>query len=214
MKFRVILAAFFLLTTCVHVSAAAPATTGHYVPKLWFNAEVTEESVSQAIQVLDAVKEAGAEAVIIEFNTPGGSIGAGFQLSKKIEDLGIPVVCVVDGMSASMGTYLLASCDVRIMTKRSFLMYHQPSTGTQGQARDLKNALSALEAIEGGFLEHSASKMKISVADLAAMVSGGKEWWMNWDVALAIGAVDCVVSSVKEVTSSYRDSMSAPKACQ
>lgn len=207
------MAALFLLTTCVHAGAAAPAA-GHYVPKIGFTAEVNEETVSQAIQILEASKAAGAEAVIIEWNTPGGSIGAGFLLSKAIEDLGIPVICVVDGMSASMGTYLLASCDVRIMTKRSFLMYHQPSTGIQGQARDIKNALSALEAIEAGFLEHAASKMKIGPEELASKVEGGKEWWMAWKEALDVGAVDCVVSSVREVSQSYRDSMEAPQACR
>ena len=213
MKIRAAVAAFLLLTTCAH---AGVFRHRHYVPVIGFDDDVNDLSVGMTIDAMAAATRAGAEAIIIEFNTPGGSVDAGFHLSKAIENSPIPVICVVDGEAASMGTYLLESCSTRIMTKRSYLMFHQPGIrgNIGGSKEEFQNIADLLRALETGMVEHLVARMNITAEDMLKKIEGGKQWWMNWREALKIEAIDCAVDSVKEVSDSYRDGMTAPRSCR
>lgn len=185
-------------------------TSNHFVPRISFVGVVDGESVDEAILLLRRAVAAGAKAIVIEINSPGGHVNAGFLLARAIEDSPVPVACVVDGEAASMGFYLLQSCDVRLMTRRSVLMIHEPSFGgVRGTPEELRQAADALKAIAQAMAEHCAAKMKITVEELKARTDN-KDWWMEWREALHVGAVDDVVTSVDEVVVSYRDHLAPP----
>lgn len=184
----------------------------YLVPKIKFDTEVSEESVSQAIDMLHKSVDMGAKAVIIEWNTPGGEVDSGFKLAKEIEDLPIPVICVVDGEAASMGMYLLQSCPVRMMTKRSTLMIHEAAMGGQVHGHEVKwrSIAESLRVSNIAIAEHISKRMFVTAAELSARIVGGLQWWLTWDEALHFGAVDQVVEDVKSVTDSYRNNMAPP----
>jgi len=165
---------------------------------------------------MKAVVAGGAEAIILELNTSGGGVGAGFRLSKAIENSKVPVVCVVDGEALSMGAYLLESCSTRIMTRRSSLMFHQPAIrGTVGGTREeFQNIAELLRTLESGMIEHLVARMNISAADMQKKIEGGKQWWMTFQEALETGAVDCAVGSTKEVAQELRKNPQVSKICR
>jgi ATP-dependent protease ClpP protease subunit len=111
------------------------------------------------------------------------------------------VVCVVDGKAMSMAFYILQTCDVRLMTKRSYLMVHQPiAQGIEdSQPVPLENRLRRLQAIDNAMMQQYVKRMKISAKELRARIDGGREYYLNSDDAVKAGAVDGVVESV-EVT--------------
>jgi ATP-dependent protease ClpP protease subunit len=162
---------------------------------------VNVDSVKKAIAWLDDAARAKPDAIVFEINTGGGSTVAGFELAKAIESSSTPITCVVDGEAASMGFYILQSCPVRAMTRRSSLMAHEVSFTIhgRGQPNFWRSIADWIKAHNDAFAEHCAHRLKITLAEYHARTDGGKMWWLNWEEALKVGAVDVVVDSVVEV---------------
>jgi ATP-dependent protease ClpP protease subunit len=190
-----------------------PTQDPNYVPRIGFDGEVDAESVEATISIMAAVTSAGAKAVVIEFNTPGGEVNAGFKLAKVIEESPIPVYCVVDGEAASMGFYLLQSCNVRLMTRRSSLMAHQPAIYGQAGGPEVawKNISEALRVMARGMTEHMAHRMNVSADFMEAKIAGGAMWWFDWREALNTNAVDGVCDNVSGLMASLRKNLTPGK---
>lgn len=184
-----------------------------YVPKITFSDEVNSESVEAAIALIKQANEADAKTIIIEWDTMGGEVESGFRLVRAIEESKAPVVCIVDDDAVSMGMYLLQACQTRYTTKRASLMTHEAAIGgmMRGHEVSWRNAAEMLRSTNRGMAEHIARRMTITPEQLLAKIQGGAQWWLNWDEALKVHAVDFVVVSVKEVTDSYRAENQPPK---
>jgi len=168
---------------------------------------VDGNSAAEVIDGLLSAERAGAEAVLLEIDTPGGGVKSGFYISKTIEDLKIPVICVVDGEADSMGFYILQSCDVRLMTYRSVLMAHEPAfgEGPGGHPNEMRSWADALKVLSAAMVEHMSARMTCSAEEMAAKIEGGRMWWFDWHDALQFHAVDGVVISVHAVERAYPD---------
>ena len=213
---RTLLAALLCLSLCFCLGASpAPAApepvpppaavqTGPNIPHAILG-EIDKESSKAAIQFIEESNEGKANAIILEINSPGGSVRAGFLLAKAIEHSESPVVCVVDGEADSMAFAILQSCQLRVMTKRSSLMWHQPSLSGNfsGQEDDWKqlgeNAANALRAVNKALAQTIAARLGMPVKDLMSKTNHGREWWLDSDQALKVNAVDMVEPSVKTV---------------
>lgn len=182
------------------VKNAVAKKTTFSTPVIDFQYEVSEDSASWFLLKMQKVNKDKSPYVVVILNTPGGSVYAGQAISKSIEDSSATVICVVDGMAASMGAYILASCDIRVMTKRSVLMYHEPAVSMSGQSKDLRTAADMLDADMYAMAEHICSSApKLSVDELVSKIKGGKEWWVNWQEAMDKSLVDFTVKSYKDV---------------
>jgi ATP-dependent protease ClpP protease subunit len=173
--------------------------------QLRFDADINEQTVADAIKALDDAKD--AKAIVFEINSTGGSVTAGFKLVKAIENMRVPVTCVVDGLAASEAFYVLQSCPVRVMTARSQLMVHEPlfMYSPPNMVEPLRLTRSELlhlsreqDALANSWTAHAGARLKIPLADLRKRIRWS-DWNMAADEALKIGAVDEVVPSLKTV---------------
>lgn len=137
--------------------------------------------------------------VVVEINSPGGSVFAALEIQKVIERHGKPVTCVVDGLAASAAFVTLQSCTTRYATDRSILMAHHASTTVQGQEQDMKNGLARLRAVDLAMAARCAHRMGLTSAEFESHVSDGREWWLSQEDALATHALDGAAVSVDEV---------------
>ena len=171
--------------------------------KLMLTSEVTDGSVAPLIKELS--DNTGLSGYILEINSPGGSVDAGFLLSKAIENAGVPVYCFVDGDGASMAFYILQSCTTRAMTKRSVLMVHGPSMSGQHSGNTSKwlEVGEQLEAIQNAMIEHCGARLKVPLSFLRHKILL-RAWWLNWQEALGVGAIDGVTSGFNEVLSNAK----------
>jgi len=208
----------FLLLSCScapiqPVSVQEPK--GFKVAKAFFHDEINEESAGKTIEFLHQAPLNGFDVVVIEWNSPGGEVLSGFELAKAIEDSIIPVVCVVDGQADSMAFYILQSCHVRLMTRRSMLMVHKARIGGAPSIDPIVNANRKilLDALNFAMAEHITERMCITRDELLEKISV-LDWWMNWEDALKVGAVDGVVRSTKDVIEWYKFSLSMPLNAQ
>lgn len=176
-----------------------------YVPVIKMDGGIDDEMADKVVHRIEWANTDEADEIVLEINSHGGSLNSGFRIARAIEESKAPIHCVVDDTGYSMALFILQSCPVRSMTKRSTLMAHEPSvSGIEGQQGVMWNAFAMLKALSRAFGEHCASRMHISLVEYYGHVSNGKEWWMDWEEAWRVGAVDSVVKSVKAVAESYR----------
>ena len=99
------------------------------------NMEMSELVIAE-IQYLD---DNGAEEIILQINSPGGSVTAGLAIYDTMNYSKARIVTVGVGMCASMGAFLLSagSRGYRRATENCEILIHQPLGGASGQASDL-----------------------------------------------------------------------------
>ncbi len=78
--------------------------------------------------------------ISLYINSPGGSISAGMAIYDTMNYIKCDVSTICMGLAASMGAFLLSSGakGKRLALPNSEIMIHQPSSGVQGQATDMK----------------------------------------------------------------------------
>lgn len=130
--------------------------------------------------------------VLIEINSPGGEVDAGFAIAKAIERSPIPVICVVDGQAASMMFYILQSCTVRAATPRAELMMHGVTLIGAVRASNVSVLAKRIDVSNKAMIAQVAARMKITKEDIAAKISAG-DWWMDAEEALEVGAIDTII---------------------
>lgn len=220
MKYLVLAATLFLFG-CAHPLAGPPSRLAksagnipevacrvdkpcvvHHIMEGQVNGDTTEE----AIDWLTAAEKAKATVFVLEINTPGGSVAAGFRLVKRIENSSIPIACVVDGMAASMGFYILQACPMRVMTMRSVLMTHEPSiSGDMGLTpNEMKALADSLRALREAMARHCNKRLTTSLEEYREHTDGGLAWWFTFIDAERYHAVDVVVESVNQVLDTLR----------
>lgn len=156
-------------------------------------------SALSAALLVDKIEACKGKRIVIEVDSPGGSVYAAWQIQKAIERHDQPVACVVDGFAASAAFVTLQSCTTRYATDRAVLMAHAASSGAEGQAEDLQNGAEVLRVINWGMIERCSKRMGMTHAEFEARVSGGLEWWFSQADALKFHAIDAPADSVASV---------------
>lgn len=170
--------------------------------RIFFSDPVMGDTARDAIRKLWylEMKDPGKPITLV-INSPGGSIDAGFAVWDAVKMITSPVMTLVTGLAASMGSVLslCAEKGKRYATEHARIMIHQPSISgpIQGQATDLD--IHAKEII----------KTKNQLIDLYASHTGKKkeeiekaldrDTWMSADEALKFGLLDKIVTSFKDV---------------
>jgi ATP-dependent protease ClpP protease subunit len=166
------------------------------IPTYRFSDSVDEDATKKFEKFMTAAIEAKADMVLLEINTPGGSMDDGHEMVRVIERSPLQVVCVVDGKAASMGMYIFQSCDQRVMTKRSMLMIHQVSLMVN-HARitevTVENAAATIKVATRAYVEWCTHRMKIKAPAVLQKINSGREWWLDWEEAIRTGAADKAV---------------------
>jgi ATP-dependent protease ClpP protease subunit len=205
MRLRQFFAAFLiLLASCAPGKAYAKGEL-HKIPGIRLSGAIDDDML-QAFKKRLANLDPESEGIVIEINSGGGDVDSGKDIIWLIENLPVPSICVVDGDAASMAAWISQSCDVRVITKRSMFMIHEPLTGgvMSGQPTEWKNRLDYIEALTRAMCEAFGQKMLIDPAAIRDRIQGGRVWEMNWREAWEWGAFDEVVDRAIDVKQSLR----------
>lgn len=139
--------------------------------------------------------------ILLVINSPGGSVDSGFAIWDQVKMISSPVITLVTGLAASMGSILslCAAKGKRFATARSRIMIHQPLIGgvIKGQATDLdiqaKEMLKTRDTLVKIYVE--ATGKDYATIDRAI----DRDTWMTAEEALEFGLLDKIVKSYKEV---------------
>lgn len=186
---------------------------GYCVPFYRFRDDVDKAAVETLRKWLRAAQQLpGLKAIVIEWHTRGGELDLGMDLAAEIGDSKVPIHCVVDREAMSMGFGLLQACHHRYMTKRAQIMTHDvrwTGIGT-GTKESWANHVASLTATSRAWAEHCRARMRVTAAQYRQHTAGGLEWFMNWEEALKVGAIDKAVPSVRHVSDNLRASLLVP----
>lgn len=137
---------------------------------------------------VDAAVSAGASALIVRINSPGGICYDGLAMGEKLRACGLPTTGIVIGSAMSMAGYLLQCCDKRIALASSTIMVHQPSAGLYGPVDELLSAAQYFVRMRDAMFALMGERCGMSGADFSALHSAMKFYTAT--EALALGLVD------------------------
>ena len=149
---------------------------------------------------------APGKPILFIINSPGGSVDSGFAIWDQIKMLSSPVITLVTGLAASMGSLLslVAGKGKRLCTPNARIMIHQPLIGgvIRGQATDLE--IQAAEML----------KTRAQIVDVYAEATGkdkavidraiDRDNWMSAEEAKKFGLIDKIVTNMKDVEAFLR----------
>lgn len=166
------------------------------VPIVLLNGAIDDDMATAFVQAFTAI--GAVQRIVVEINSPGGGVDAGFLIARTMERSAARIYCIVDGDADSMAFYILQSCDVRAMTYRSVLMAHGPSLGLQGYFNRgaTRSLLRRTEVLERALFEHMAHRLTIGREEFLRRIADGA-WWMNFDEADQVGAVDLTAATAR-----------------
>ena len=127
-------------------------------------------------------------------NSPGGSITAGMAIFDTMNFIKCDVSTICVGMAASMGAFLLAAGTPgkRLALPNSEIMIHQPLSGMQGQATDIKihadRIIRIKEQLNKKLSEFTGKPLDVIVQDTE------RDNFMTAEEAKAYGLIDKVIS--------------------
>ena len=127
-------------------------------------------------------------------NSPGGSITAGMAIYDTMQYIKCDVSTICIGMAASMGAFLLAAGTPgkRLALPNSEIMIHQPLSGMQGQATDIKIHADRIIKIKGRLNQMLAEATGKTVEVIEQDTE--RDNFMTAEEAVEYGLIDRVIT--------------------
>jgi ATP-dependent protease ClpP protease subunit len=184
-----------------------PKKGKHYYPLIKIDEAITRATATRVVDLIEQANKAKAEGIVIELDSPGGSVMAGMDIVHAIEDSDIPVKCIDKFESASMAAVIFESCSERVMLKPASLMFHEVrlSANFSLNPNEAQSLADWLKATQAGISEVCIAQSNVTMGEFYAKTNGGREWWVNWEEALATGFADKTAKSEKEYLKTLRN---------
>lgn len=137
--------------------------------------------------------EEGDRELIIEMNSPGGYVFAGFEIYSRLLGMrqdGWNVEAHVTALAASAASTIISACDTVLCSPVAQIMLHLPSCVARGNKHDLDDGIGFLQSIEESILNGYVIKAngKASRDDFRQAME--EETWMSAQQAIAMGLAD------------------------
>ncbi|MFP4624193.1 MAG: NfeD family protein [Gemmatimonadota bacterium] len=140
---------------------------------------------------LDEAEAAGAEAVVLDVNTPGGRIDAAQQMVDAIKEADVPVVAFVDPRALSAGAMIALAADEVYMVPGAIIGAATPVTGEGQKATEkivsaMRSEMRAL-AERRGLDPRIAEAMVDEEIAVDGVIERGKLLTLTTDEAESVG---------------------------
>lgn len=130
--------------------------------------------------VTDFLQEAAGRDITVKFNSPGGSVFAGYAIYNMFSTYKGLKTGIVEGMAASMAAVITMAMDKILMFEdTSYLMIHKPWSFAIGTADDLEKQAALLNQLDQSSFNVLANRLKSGndSAKLRSMVDA--ETWLD-----------------------------------
>lgn len=159
------------------------------------------DQVANAIiaQLLWLNSENPNQPINLYINSPGGSVYAGLAIYDTMQMITAPVSTLAVGVTASMGTVLLASGAKgrRYTLPHATIHMHPASSGAQGYTEDVRIAFRELERVQTQLFHLIGKHTGHSWREIEEQFE--RDRWMNAVEAKQYGLVDDVLGDTSDV---------------
>lgn len=144
-------------------------------------------------QLLYLASEDPERDINVYINSPGGVVYSGLAIYDTMQFVTCPVATICVGLSASMGSVLLAagSKGRRASLPNSRIMLHQPSGGSRGTAADIEIQVNEILHLKRRLYEILAEHTGKTVDQLQE--DSERDYWLSAEAAKEYGIIDNVL---------------------
>ena len=163
---------------------------------IFLGEEVTDVSANLIVaQLLFLESEDPGKDIHMYINSPGGSVSAGLAIYDTMQYIKCDVSTICIGMAASMGAFLLAggTKGKRMALPNSEIMIHQPSSGAQGQATEIKIVAEQILKTKRKLNEILAANTGKPLEQIE--IDTERDNYMSAEEAKAYGLIDNVITN-------------------
>lgn len=144
---------------------------------------------------------AAGNKIRIYANSPGGDVTEGYAIGNWIKSIEAEVEVYVDGLAASMASYIAAVADRTVMPRNSMQMIHRPWGVVVGTAEDMERRAQVLDKMQEIILaayEEKQLRTLGSVPDGAESLRDimWKGEYLSADESFALGLCDEITDDI------------------
>ena len=125
------------------------------------------------------------EEVLVNINSPGGSVFEGIEIYNYLKGLPNKVTVKINSLAASIATVIALGADELEISESAFFMIHNPWTMAGGEAEDLRKQADVLDKIKETILSIYEKNSNLSRERLTALMN--EETWLTGAEALEYG---------------------------
>ena len=156
-------------------------------------------------QLRDALDElSDGEGLIVEINSPGGSVWAGFEMYGILRGCRRETEAHIVALAASAATTVMIACDRVLASPVAQIMIHQPSADPGGAVNNegARELMQFLDSIKASILNGYELKCggKTSRRKLEQLVDAST--WMPAQDAIVLGLVDGLLDAEQDAEES------------
>lgn len=133
------------------------------------------------------------EDLVLEVNSIGGSVFAGFEIYTLLRGAECSTVAEVQSLAASAASTIVSGCGRVVMSPVAQIMLHQPAVFTSGNIDEHDRSLRMLESIQRSIINGYAARCgeKTTRRHLENLVN--QETWLTAQEAVEIGLADEII---------------------
>lgn len=137
----------------------------------------------------------GADTVNVSLHSPGGSVFDGIAITNQLRQVPGEIIMTVEGLAASMGSYILTAADEVRIPANAYVMIHNPWAIAVGDAEEMKKMADQLEMMAGDMAAEYAGYTGNTKEDVAAWMRDTT--WMNGTTAVERGFAHTLLEPVR-----------------
>ena len=140
--------------------------------------------------VREAIRDNVDDELVVEVNSGGGSVFAGFEIFSLLRGAECRTVAVVQSLAASAASTIISGCDTVQVSPVAQIMLHLPAIVTEGNREDHRDSIKLLDSITKSILNGYESKCrgKATRDKLAQLMRA--ETWIPAQDAVEMGLAD------------------------
>lgn len=188
-------------------------------PREWYNIEQSEGEAEiliydqiglnmwgdglSAKEFVRQVKELNVKRLNLRIDSPGGYITEGKVIYNTIKNLKYEVYAYVDGIAASVASWLPLAADHRIINENAQVMIHDPWGMAMGDAEAMRETADQLDREKLSIIGMYEARVNLPPQKISDMMS--KETWMNAAESIMHGFMDQIDGNVRKMAACAYD---------
>lgn len=157
---------------------------------------ITAKQFAKDLQALpSSIKE-----IHLRVNSPGGSVFEGssiFEHIKSQRNKGKKVIAYVDGLAASIASYIILAADEVVIGDGAMVMIHKPWAMVAGNSFEMEKMINVLDKIESQMVSAYRKKTGMSAEEIEKLLA--EETWYTSDEALEAGFADSKIEASEQL---------------
>ena len=172
-----------------------------------------------ASEVVDALAKMEGKRVAAHINSPGGDVDEGITMFNALKKHPGGVDTIVDGLAASMGSYLMLAGKKRKVSENALVMIHNPMMMAWGNSIELRKTADTLDKYLARMLPVYSKRTGKDVEDLRVLLDA-ETWYVGQEI-LDNGfadeiddsdGADFVMTGIKKIAAKSIEAGNAPTA--